>query len=639
MPSPSEGYIRRSCSGPKGIIEESVAQGVKVVGDHTGSSCKRRVKITCTLENKCGNQNEASMYITIMTGWSTKGEPVNDVPADHPGRVMAEKQERSEYYYIDENGQWFKYKRSSPCGSASPTPTPYCMEDTRTGFLYWDYSAQDHPYNYDGKFQKYAPYVVDEDGTGRDWVANSPYKYRDDIKTAKKCRTQFGCTNPIYPKAQTVPDPSSLSASSSCNEVNTITTINTDPNDKYHKHCGVKGGDTIDDRIYSIDCEETMKTAFNGPVWDNKNSFMYAGTGFKFNYQVKTKVECIGKWHEDFYTKAKTYAEDYLDGKKTHHKYEHGVAQSCVKQEGIDEVAEKNWFDSALEGMTKIRKSYINWSLKSIYFSQTEASGEIKDVQPNPTTAGRSKDEYSEALELWDSSTGKKMSYNDTKEHPTSECYSKTAQGNPTQKGDKGDSPDNFSYQVAYTFNFRLPILYYTKDRTYTTTECTNCQALGRIFPISENEDYAEKETPAYVENGDNKFVSSSGYRYEVKIINLGLKHNWTNTESCDIKMKKKDVIFRSINLTDPFIQKLEASNHEIGRNWKNDKYDFTKVIDVNTWNKSSQYNTVSIDQELGKLIKAELVNNSNSYLGACANQTSAGQTPQICALLKQAKK
>ena len=91
--------------------------------------------------------------------------------------------------------------------------------------------------------------------------------------------------------------------------------------------------------------------------------------------------------------------------------------------------------------------------------------------------------------------------------------------------------------------------------------------------------------------------------------------------------MKKKDIVFRQVNLSDPFIQKLANSNHEIGRNWKNDKYDFTKVIDANIWNKSSQYNTVSIDQDIGKVIKAELSSQANSYIGSLRPNKSFVQT------------
>ena len=579
------GATEYKCSSSHGNLASVDDNGnVTVVGTPKTANCKQNVTISCKAVNGCGKESTTSSTgdILIMTPWPKTG---TDETVGNPD-LLKYTMEYSEEHGInvayecagggDVPVTCKKYSRGG-CGSNPPEPNPYCYEDTNTGFLYWDYN-----YKTDRTYQRYV------DGT---WVANSPYKYRKDIGSAKACKTQFGCTLPTYPKDKKV--------TAECNTTSTISS--SDQN--YHKHCGVKAGSTVDQRIYTIDCEETMKTAFNGPVWDNKNSFMYAGTGFGFNYQVKTKVECEGKWHADFYALALKYTTDYLD--------KHGHTEG-VSQDGVNDVADSHWYASAKTGMEDIKKSYQNWSLKSIYFSASKvaANGEIADDQSQVSTSeGRTKDEYKEKLEL-------ETEYNSTQ--PTSECYSKTSSGAPTQS-----VPQDFTYKVAYTFNFRLPLLYYKPNGGYTTEDCTNCGKLGRIFPISENDDYA----------GNSKYV------YKVDINNLGMNHNWSNNEVCSISMKKKDIVFRQINLTDPFIQKLANSDHKIGRNWQNNKYDFTDVIDPSIWSKNSQYNTITIDQETGKLIKAELSTNTNSYLGACSKGTATGQTPTICSLYKQAKK
>ena len=562
---------------------------VTITGSPTGASCTGTITVSCVTINGCGNSSSAkSTTVKVMTPWSTKGTKVDPMNPnlEYLDRPTAE-ESQSSVYYKQEGGEWKKYTRGTPCGNQPEIPEQHCYEDTNTGFLYWDYDFEKKPY-------KYQEYVKGPDG-GMIWQAKSPYKYRGDITSAKKCKTQFGCTLPVYPKDKNV--------ETTCNSIEDISSSDQD----YHKHCGVKGGDEVNDKIYSITCRETMKTAFNGPVWDNNHSFMYPGTGFGFNYQVKTKVACDGTWNKSFYEKALKYTEDYLDA---HKEYEgKGVAQ-----DGVNDVANQYWYASAKSGMEDIKKSYINWSLKSIYFStsKTPANGTIGDDQSELNRSnGRVKDEYKENLEL-------EKEYNSTQ--PTAECYSKTSSGATTQS-----VPDNFKYQVAYTFNFRLPLLYYTDKGTYTTEDCATCGKLGRIFPISENEEYA----------GNTKYV------YKVDINNLGMNHNWENYEVCSIGdgMKKKEIVFRQVNLSDPFIQKLSNSNHEIGRNWKNDKYDFTNVIDANIWNKDSQYNTVTINQDIGKAIKAELSNQANSYIGSCSKQTSNGATPTICGLYNQARK
>ena len=114
--------------------------------------------------------------------------------------------------------------------------------------------------------------------------------------------------------------------------------------------------------------------------------------------------------------------------------------------------------------------------------------------------------------------------------------------------------------------------------------------------------------------------------------------HKWTNDEECEMDVRKKETVFRYVNLSDPFIQRLD-SGHQIGQNWLNSNYNFTGIIDENTWSNASQYNKVRIDQQLGFLIKEEVTRNqSSNYTGSCASQTSLGNTPTICSLLKQAK-
>ena len=99
--------------------------------------------------------------------------------------------------------------------------------------------------------------------------------------------------------------------------------------------------------------------------------------------------------------------------------------------------------------------------------------------------------------------------------------------------------------------------------------------------------------------------------------------------------MKTKDVYFRQINLSDPFVQKLNP-DRGIGYNWKNSKFSFVNLIDPNIWNKTSEYNMIRITEEDGKNIKTELNTNKGYYTGICSSG-SASTASTICAKYNQA--
>jgi hypothetical protein len=117
------------------------------------------------------------------------------------------------------------------------------------------------------------------------------------------------------------------------------------------------------------------------------------------------------------------------------------------------------------------------------------------------------------------------------------------------------------------------------------------------------------------------------------------MNHNWTNTEECGIDMHKKEAYYRIINVNDPFVQKLSNASHDIGLNWKNEKFDFTGIIDAGIWNSdhASQYNLVRINESDGKRIKDELSTNVDYYLGKCS--TGQANNTKVCELYNKATK
>ncbi len=550
----------------------------------SGLSCSRTSTITYKVTNSCGNSKSATTSVKIMKGWSSgqKVEVNNPDNVPHPRQSAEDDSDNVAYEECTpSNGApsvCTRYSRG--CGKARLEPS--CFED-ENGFLWWDYDYK----NSSKSLQQY------NSQTGQ-YDAKKGYTKKPDIKKSE-CYTEFKCSTQ-YPK--------SASLETTCNSTGEFST--TDSKIKpYVKKCGVKKGSEIGEEFYRIECNETMKTGFNGPILNSDsypNSFLYPGTAFKFNYVAKTKVSCEGKWHQKFYEAAKKYVTNYK-----HEKVK--IELDKIGDNSVDDSILQKFSDSALkEGIGEIENSYKNWKLNYFRLGNKE-KGVIYDQQPSVT--GVKKDEY-----RFDGNKELGLDLMDGYKNEVDSC---PPEGLVTHKNSENV---NFTYQVAYTIRMQLPVLYYsgTNKNQYTTTETSGYKTLGRVFPISDIEDYANR----------------NDYKYVVTISNLGLAHKWTNTETCGLTVKDKEIVFRAINLSDPFIQQLD-SNHKIGENWKNSKFDFTNIIDKNTWSNASQFNEVRIDQTVGKLIKEELSKQYNSYLGSCATGTDKGTTPQICALYKQA--
>ncbi len=544
----------------------SVSGVTVTAGDVSSTNCKVNATISCRKKSpapsayNCSDSPASTTTVTVMVPWNTTSKEERVYYGGVVSQSEAEKDNYNKYHKAGcnppEGGSEMCTIVVRGCGSEPPKPQPACYKENSTGFLKWDYDYL----NSSKSFQSY------NTSTGK-WEAKSGY-----TKTTiqqEDCYTQFKCST-TYPGKD--------EKEASCNSTSEFT-------GSYVKKCGIKNGDSIGDEFYRIDCKETMKTGFNGPILNDSskpNSFMYPGTAFKFNYIAKTKIECEGKWHQDFYTKAESYVKDYIDKKKF----------KSFHQE------DSGFFDSALAGVQNVKESYRNWTLNYFNSSFSKETGVIKDQQP--TVKGTSKDEKEFTLEMADGSKTK-----------VSSCGNE-----PNGKN------ENFTYKVAYTIKMQMPVVYYSDSQKpqYTTVATSGYTSIGRVFPISDIKEYAKR----------------TDYKYNVTISNLGLGHKWVNKETCALGVKEKEIVFRSINLNDPFIQALD-SNHEIGENWKNSKYDFTGIIDKNTWSNPSQFNTVTIDQQIGKLIKNELARQYSSYLGSCAKGTDQGKTPQLCALYKQA--
>ena len=87
----------------------------------------------------------------------------------------------------------------------------------------------------------------------------------------------------------------------------------------------------------------------------------------------------------------------------------------------------------------------------------------------------------------------------------------------------------------------------------------------------------------------------------------------------CEFSLSSEELIFRQIDVADPFVQSLTDNTRNIGRNFSNLKYNFVNIIDANIWNTNPEY-VYYIGKANVENIKSDTlssVEKVNSYLGS----------------------
>ena len=112
------------------------------------------------------------------------------------------------------------------------------------------------------------------------------------------------------------------------------------------------------------------------------------------------------------------------------------------------------------------------------------------------------------------------------------------------------------------------------------------------------------------------------------KILNSDIS---VTNNKCDIETKKYDLLYRPIDVSNPFIN----STYEIGKNWLNSRYSFTNTIKSTTWSEKSLYVIPLTDNQI-QSIKESNKNNKDyfPYLGLCDNPSIGAKdniTQYIC--------
>ena len=166
---------------------------------------------------------------------------------------------------------------------------------------------------------------------------------------------------------------------------------------------------------------------------------------------------------------------------------------------------------------------------------------------------------------------------------------------------------------------------------------CIN-KTTGEVKTVDES-----NRCPANTVDGGNKIYISYNtdvtddkkYTISVEVDGLGTNNSEVRDDRCDLGVSENTYIYRPIDVGNPFIN----SSWERGKNWVNDKFDFTKVIHATTWSESAYKKIELTANDIEAIKKSNKDNRENSpYLGLCDKQNAAVQdeiTRKLCNAIK----
>lgn len=159
-------------------------------------------------------------------------------------------------------------------------------------------------------------------------------------------------------------------------------------------------------------------------------------------------------------------------------------------------------------------------------------------------------------------------------------------------------NPIDFTYTETLTKTLTLPTAYYNTNKI-VYNKCDGCVKLSNQYYISDNRNYINTD-----------------YKYTVIISGLGFNQSWSiKTNDCSLKVVEDPIIYRPVEDSDPFLESAD-SNRQTGRNWKNDLFDFTEIIDEDIWSEKSLYEFNITNQNVKEIKKNNSDLGANAYLG-----------------------
>ena len=283
--------------------------------------------------------------------------------------------------------------------------------------------------------------------------------------------------------------------------------------------------------FYTIKCDNTITTKFDNGDDGNKittTNEIYVGQGFKYGITVNTKRKCEARFYVDNWKKAYEYNQNWInqlnaDLKKTSKSSEKKEINSLIKT-----------YEKKINDLKNMVKTYRNYNVTKGYDEATALSIDYKiSNKPSNVTSNFETVVIKEV-------NGKKSN-------------EKKVKLNISGVTDPYDYDWNSEREIKL-----IPAKVYINKDT------------GK--PDSSGIDGGNK---VYVDY----YIDKGTYTMNIKVSNVG-GNNTINNNKCKLKIKDQELLYRPIDLSNPFISEKWTP----GSNWVNDLFDFSKIIDSDIW-------------------------------------------------------
>ncbi len=369
--------------------------------------------------------------------------------------------------------------------------------------------------------------------------------------------------------------------------------------------------------FYEIGCTKTINTHFDYGNDGKENTIrsLYKGEGFAFGVNVETSLNCKYIFYDETWTKVYNDIKniikkvdskllDYLNDEDAWKDY---IDQNILNKNGVTDASILYWYWGLAEDLREAVKVYNESTPKNIYNENSELTLTTKEKGKDVTN------KYKLKQIVKDEGTYKE-------ENVENKDLKVTGVTNPK------------SYTLKSNTTRKVTLI---PERV-----CIN-KKTGKITTIEGD------KCPENTLDGGNKIYTSfltdsnektEPYSIKIKVEGLGAVDYTINHDKCDLKVLESEYKYRPIDVENPFINK----DWQKGKNWVNEKFDFTQVINNDTWSDNSNQKVIKITgKEIDAIKKSNSdawISSSSPYMGLCISQDETLQdeiTKKLCSLIK----
>ena len=377
------------------------------------------------------------------------------------------------------------------------------------------------------------------------------------------------------------------------------------------QRCTNTNSDKVENSFYKIDCTKKINSKFD---YGNDNSTstkreIRKGNGINFIINVDTVYNCKYEFYDSIWN---------------------------------------NTYNNVIDRINQIDKKLVT------YVENNDSSGFEKYITNNLSKVGVKN--TSRLYELWNIIKSLKDIVKDYTSYRTGNVYKEGAivTIKTKEKGVSLEKKYNFIQSVNSVGKETKKVL-----KTYTLTNGTkvenftlNNEGSPRKVILLPKKACIDKSTNAVIEltdngtcpkntiDGGNKMYigydtditeDNKPYPIYISLTGLGSNNSTITNNKCDVLVKDEEYIYRPIDINNPFIN----DEWNKGENWVNNLYDFSNVINSNTWNESPDKKIELSASDIAAIKESNSRNRASyPYLGLCDKIATTSQdsiTQKIC--------